>query len=79
MTMDRAVEAVRIHHQWLPDVVWAEERIEPALERGLRELGHDVRRRDTMGHANCIEVDPESRGFRAVADVWRDGGKASAY
>jgi hypothetical protein len=34
---------------------------------------------DEIGHANCIEVDPATHGFRAVADVKRDGGAAAAY
>jgi gamma-glutamyltranspeptidase/glutathione hydrolase len=38
-----------------------------------------VRKRARMGHANCIEVDPASHGFRAVADTTRGGGKAAAY
>ena len=54
----------------------------PALPiDGLRALGHDVQhsRWGTFGHANCIEVDPTTNGFRAVADVSRNGGKAMAY
>ena len=49
------------------------------LRAGLRALGHDFRRGDTIGHANCIEVDPATQGFRAVADVARDGGEAVAF
>jgi gamma-glutamyltranspeptidase/glutathione hydrolase len=79
MPMDEAVASVRIHHQWLPDRITAEETIDPELEKGLRALGHEVRKRSAIGHANCIEVDPTTHGFRAVADVARDGGKAAAY
>jgi gamma-glutamyltranspeptidase/glutathione hydrolase len=79
LTIDQAVASVRIHHQWLPDMIWAEDRIAPELEQGLVALGHQIRKRGTMGHANCIEVDPKTKGFRAVADVTRDGGKAVAY
>jgi gamma-glutamyltranspeptidase/glutathione hydrolase len=79
LPLDAAVESVRVHHQWLPDAIWTEERMADQVEQGLRALGHDLRRRDSMGHANCIEVDASTRGFRAVADVTRDGGKAAAY
>lgn len=79
MTIDQAVEAVRIHHQWLPDKIWTEERMPAELESGLRALGHEIAKRSAIGHANCIGVDPETRGFRAVADTSRDGGKAMAY
>jgi len=79
MTIDQAVAAPRLHHQWLPDMIWAEDRISPELEQGLIERGHQIRKRGSMGHANVLEVDPATRGFRAVADVSRDGGKAVAY
>ncbi|MBX7084146.1 MAG: gamma-glutamyltransferase [Nannocystaceae bacterium] len=79
MTVDAAVASPRIHHQWLPDTIWAEDRIAPELEAGLVARGHVVRKRGSIGHANIIEVDPATKGFRAVADVTRDGGKAAAW
>lgn len=79
LPLEQAVEAVRVHHQWLPDMIWTEDRIDPQLEQGLQELGHSLRKRPGIGHANCIEVDPKTRGFRAVADISRDGGRAVAY
>jgi gamma-glutamyltranspeptidase/glutathione hydrolase len=79
MTVDQAVESPRVHHQWLPDMIWAEDRITPELEKGLIERGHQIRKRGSMGHANIIEVDPATKGFRAVADASRDGGRAVAY
>ncbi len=79
MTVDQAVAAVRVHHQWLPDAIWTEDRIAPELEAGLVARGHAIKKRGSMGHANVIEVDPATRGFRAVADATRDGGKAVAY
>ena len=75
--LDEAVEATRLHHQWLPDMIWTEERIDPALAKGLEALGHELRKRDSMGHANCIEILEDGRR-RAVADVERDGGLALA-
>lgn len=79
LPMDAAVASVRTHHQWLPDAIWTEESIPPALEKSLEGMGHSIRKRRSIGHANCIEVDPTSQGFRVVADVERDGGKAAAY
>lgn len=79
LTIEQAVEAVRVHHQWKPDAIATEDRIDESLKAGLEALGHEVRVWGKLGHANCIEVDPETRGFRAYADVSRDGGKAVAY
>jgi gamma-glutamyltranspeptidase/glutathione hydrolase len=74
-----AVREPRIHHQWLPDIVLLEEAIETSLVEALEARGHRVVRRPRFGHANCIEVDPVTGGFRAIADEARDGGKALAF
>ena len=79
LSVDEAVGSARAHHQWKPDEIWLEERMDPKVMQALEAKGHKLRKRDGMGHANCIEVDPASRGFRAVADVSRDGGAAVAY
>lgn len=79
MTLAEAVAAPRIHHQWLPDTVFMEEAVPKSLRDGLTGMGHAIKMRPPMGHANCVELDPKSRGFRAVADFARDGGKAAAY
>ncbi|MBL4684081.1 MAG: gamma-glutamyltransferase [Nannocystaceae bacterium] len=79
LPIDEAVEATRVHHQWLPDRIATESRIDDALKTGLEALGHEVTVWGKLGHANCIEVDPDTKGFRAYADVSRDGGKAVAY
>jgi gamma-glutamyltranspeptidase/glutathione hydrolase len=79
LTVDEAVASARAHHQWKPDQIWLEQRMDPKVVEALKAKGHEIREREAMGHANCIEVDPASRGFRAVADVSRDGGAAVAY
>jgi gamma-glutamyltranspeptidase/glutathione hydrolase len=45
----------------------------------LTALGPQAREPERIGHANCIEIDPKTSSVTAVADVQRDGGKASAY
>ena len=77
--ISRAVRERRFHHQWKPDMIWTEEGVEPELQQALEAKGHAIKTRGRIGHANCIEVDPETGGFRAVADVERDGGAAFAY
>jgi gamma-glutamyltranspeptidase/glutathione hydrolase len=78
-TLQQAVEATRVHHQWLPDQILAEGTLPPAISTELQSFGHKVVTWDRIGHANCIEVDPKTSRLIAVADVTRDGGKASAY
>ncbi len=79
MTVDLAVAAPRLHHQWLPDQIYVESDVPSSLRDALAALGHAIKERGPMGHANCIGIDPVTHGFRAVADVSRDGGKAAAF
>jgi len=78
-TLEQAVAAPRIHHQWLPDRIEYESELPAPSQRGLEALGHRLFDDGPIGHANCIEVDPETGIRRAVADVGRYGGKAVAY
>jgi gamma-glutamyltranspeptidase/glutathione hydrolase len=73
-----AVAAARVHHQWMPDEV-VHEALPPAAIAALKDKGHGMRARASIGVANCIAVDPKTGALVAVADVKRDGGKASAY
>jgi gamma-glutamyltranspeptidase/glutathione hydrolase len=78
-SLEQAVGAVRIHHQWLPDQIFHETALPQATVAALEALGHKLKSRDHIGDANCIEVDPKTKKLIAVADVKRDGGKATAY
>ncbi len=77
--LDEVIPAYRAHHQWLPDMIFTEEGMPKDVEAALVAKGHVVKRQPRIGHANCIEVDPATNGFRAVADTTRGGGKAAAY
>jgi gamma-glutamyltranspeptidase/glutathione hydrolase len=78
-SLEQAVSATRVHHQWLPDQIWHEDTLPKETADALAAMGHKLQSRSRIGHANCIEIDPKSGAFVAVADVERDGGKASAY
>lgn len=77
-TLSQAVSETRIHHQWLPDRIMHEP-LNPDVKTALTKRGHKMKEWGSIGHANCIEVDPKTGGLRAVADIARDGGKAVAY
>ncbi len=62
---------------WL--LVDVEAEVPKSLRDALRGLGHALKERPPIGRANCVAIHPSSHGFRAVADVKRDGGKAAAY
>ncbi|WP_437937118.1 gamma-glutamyltransferase [Sorangium sp. So ce341] len=78
-SLEDAVAAPRIHHQWLPDESFYEAGVPESTLAALRSKGHRMTVEPSIGHANCIERDPASGELRAVADVRRGGGGAVAY
>ncbi len=78
MALDEAVDAPRLHHQYLPDRVTFERERAPAKDvlEGLRGLGHEVRAGSRQGAANCIVLDPESSAVFGYVDP-RTGGLAA--
>jgi gamma-glutamyltranspeptidase/glutathione hydrolase len=74
MDIQEAVNAKRIHHQWLPDQI----RIEQdglgegvGVEGALTMMGHSVRVVGTQGSVHAIMIDPET-GERIGAPDLRD-------
>jgi gamma-glutamyltranspeptidase/glutathione hydrolase len=74
MNIAEAVAAPRIHHQWLPDMVFAERGLSPDTIRLLEARGHKIVVGRTFGSANSILVtagtltgigDPRQRGTLA--------------
>ncbi|MEX2467448.1 MAG: gamma-glutamyltransferase [Gemmatimonadota bacterium] len=67
MGIQEAVDAPRIHHQWLPDRIRIEEGgATPEAVRRLEEMGHTVQMGGRQGSANSVGIDP-STGERVGA------------
>lgn len=62
MTLQEAVDAPRIHHQWLPDQIDYERgAFPPEVADGLRARGHTLKVRAPIGNVAAIGVDSEGR------------------
>ena len=67
MNAQEAVDAGRMHHQWLPDRISLEEHgFSPDTVALLRKMGHTVQQGGNQGVAEVIVVNPEDR--------WLEGG-----
>jgi gamma-glutamyltranspeptidase/glutathione hydrolase len=75
MNIAEAVHAPRIHHQWLPDQVFAERSLAPELVQGLEARGHKVVLGPNSGSANSILITPE--GLAGAADPRTRGALAA--
>jgi gamma-glutamyltranspeptidase/glutathione hydrolase len=69
-----AVAAPRIHHQWVPAVLVAEEALAPATREGLRQLGHRV---ETLRQTGAVQlVRRRGERFEGAGDPRKHGGAA---
>jgi gamma-glutamyltranspeptidase/glutathione hydrolase len=76
LPLDQAIGQPRIHHQWSPDAVRVETRLELALESALIRHGHKLTPVGSMGVTQGIEFDRASGQFLGVHDP-RVPGKAA--
>jgi gamma-glutamyltranspeptidase/glutathione hydrolase len=69
MGIQEAVNAPRIHHQWLPDRIRIEEEGVSATDlEALQILGHEVSMGGRQGLAHSIMIDPNTRERLGAAD-----------
>ena len=62
LSVDRAVAAPRMHHQWYPDRVYIERGAFPAEMRSrLKGMGYDITEDDAWGRVDAITIDGNGR------------------
>lgn len=81
MTMQEAVDAPRIHHQWMPDeIVYETGGVVADVKDKLQAMGHKfaAQPRRTIGDCEAIMVEDQT-GVRLGASDPRRGGKSVGY
>ncbi len=69
MSIIDAVRMARIHHQWLPDVIYMEDKaLGPETVQELEQRGYKVVVRSPMGEVNAIAWDPYFKGWIGAPD-----------
>lgn len=61
-----AVNELRFHHQWLPDIVYVEKGFPGDLAKKLEAMGHTVKEREGLGRMEVIKV--MNKKIEGVAD-----------
>jgi gamma-glutamyltranspeptidase / glutathione hydrolase len=82
LNIQRAVDAPRFHHQYLPDVVDVEPGFPATTLTALRGMGYTVKGDDEdryWSDGECIAVDPKTGMLLGGQDKRRDFGKAAGY
>jgi len=62
MTMQEAVDAKKIHHQWFPDILYVEKNsINNETKEQLISIGHKINERGSIGRMDCILINSDNK------------------
>jgi gamma-glutamyltranspeptidase / glutathione hydrolase len=76
MSVAAAIDAPRIHHQWLPDLIYAEPfALSPDTARLLVEMGYEIAQQTPWGAAETIFVAPPSPRGATMASSGDDSSR----
>ena len=78
MDIARATAALRVHHQWLPDKLFVERRLNPDILKHLRQRGHSVVISRLAGSMQSVMASPNG-GFQGASDWRRSGALVAGY
>jgi len=76
LPLDQALAQPRIHHQWSPDAVRIETKLDESLQKALTSRGHELNPVASMGVTQAIEFDRTTGKFLGMHDP-RIPGKAA--
>jgi len=80
MEIDKAIEVMKIHHQWLPDrIIYEKDLLSPDTRASLESMGHTLAGRNRLGVLMGIRYDEENGVMIGASDSSSSEGKASGY
>lgn len=75
MSAADAVNKPKFHHQWLPDLIMVEEKMDDAIKKGLIRMGYTIKERSAIGRTEVIKI--LANGIKdAAADIRGDDSVA---
>ena len=80
MPIDKAIEVMKIHHTWLPDIlVYENDLLSPDTQKALEQMGHNLSGRDHLGRLMGIKYSPELNIYIGASDSSSPDGAAVGY
>ena len=80
MPIKKAIETMKIHHQWLPDeLVYEKDLLSPDTQKSLEKMGHKTREVKNLGRLMGIIYDPERNIYIGVSDSSSPDGASVGY
>ena len=80
MRIDKAIEAMKIHHQWLPDqILYETDLMSPDTRDALEDMGHTLLGVRRLGVLMGITYDSRLKVYIGVSDSSSPDGRAIGY
>lgn len=80
MRVDRAIEALKIHHQWLPDrILYEQNLLSPDTRITLEKMGHTLISTTNIGVLMGITYDASKKLYTGASDSSSEDGGARGY
>lgn len=80
MQVDKAIEAMKIHHQWLPDVIEYESTLlSPDTRKVLETMNHTLVPVNSLGELMGIQINAENNILIGASDSTSPDGAAIGY
>ena len=80
MQIDKAIETMKIHHQWLPDqIVYEKDLMSPDTRDVLENMGHTLRGVPRLGNLMGITYDSRLKVYIGASDSSSPDGGAIGY
>ena len=80
MPINKAIEAMKIHHQWMPDKLFFEkDLLSPDTQKALKEKGHQLQSRDNLGRLMGILCPSDADVYIGASDSSSPDGAAVGY
>ena len=80
MPIKKAIEKMKIHHQWLPDqLVYEKDQLSPDTKKALEQMGHKTREVENLGRLMGIIFQPELNIYIGASDSSSPDGAAIGY
>ncbi|MFT5779543.1 MAG: gamma-glutamyltranspeptidase/glutathione hydrolase [Crocinitomicaceae bacterium] len=80
MRIDRAIEAMKIHHSWLPDrILYEGNLLSPDTRDALLEMGHTLYEVENLGRLMGITYDELTKRYIGASDSSSPDGAAVGY
>ena len=80
MRVDKAIDAMKIHHQWLPDrIIYERHLLSPDTRKALEAMNHKLVARNSLGELMGIQIDLRNNVFIGASDSNSSEGAAIGY